>query len=503
MTAKGPANAPQLTGSVRAQGLQASGGEIKTPVAIPGIDLTLTPDSIMSNTFTATSGSTTLSMVFTLLQYAAANRSVDATVKTDGANVAELLNIAKAYGVEATQGVTGNGKLSLNVHAKGPLASASALSYAGSANIAGLTLNSPQLKKPLMISAANATFSQNSVSLDHMAASLGSSSVQGSLSAKNFAAPEVAFNLTADKVDVDELQNITTAPPSKPAKGGKMQTPSILLATTGAGTLAAGTIKSNDIVLKNVNAKCQLDKGLISLSPLSTEIFGGKATGSLTADMRGTTPQCSEKIKFAGVDANSMLSAVSSMKDMLTGILAFAADTNRALSCAARETTLARTLNGAIVFNLTNGVIKNINLINEINKVGRMLSSGGGEASNGTAVKKFGGTLTIVNGVASTQDLGRRADVNGGDWRRKAGTLNLVNEDVNMHATATIGSASGQPASGSLLNTVLATGKGQLVVPVIVSGNMAHPSVTPDAAEMAKLKQAIWPVALKLGGRSA
>ncbi len=119
VTAKGPANAPQLNGSLRAQGLSASGGDIKQPVSIPEIDLTLTPDSIMSNTFSATSGSTTLALAFTLLQYTTQNPSIDTTLKTENAKISELLNIAKTYGVDAVQGVTGDGTLSLDIHAKG------------------------------------------------------------------------------------------------------------------------------------------------------------------------------------------------------------------------------------------------------------------------------------------------------------------------------------------------------------------------------------------------
>jgi len=244
-------------------------------------------------------------------------------------------------------------------------------------------------------------------------------------------------------------------------------------------------IKANDIVLKNVSTKVQLDKGVIQLSPLSTEIFGGKANGALTADMRPATPLCAVKVKFAGVDANSLLSAVSSMKDTVYGSLA--ADTNLHFALA-QGNDLARTLNGALSFNLTNGLIKNVNILSEVGKIGKLLNTGGQDSANGgTALKKFVGTLNIVNGVASTQDL--TGELTQGTLTAK-GTLNLVSQDVNMHMTAALGSgAASQPAGGGgLLNTVLATGKGALMVPVLVTGNMAHPTVTPDAAEMAKLK---------------
>jgi uncharacterized protein involved in outer membrane biogenesis len=187
-------------------------------------------------------------------------------------------------------------------------------------------------------------------------------------------------------------------------------------------------------------------------------------------------------MKFSGVDANALLSAVSSMKNTVSGSLA--ADTNLRFALV-QSNDLAHTLNGALSFNLTNGEINNIDLLSEVSKVGNLLG-GHGPIGGGTAVKKFSGTLNIVNGVANTQNL--TGELIGATIVAK-GTLNLVSDDVNMHLTASLGSAAaGQQPSGGLLNTVLATAKGQLMVPVLVTGNMAHPTVTPDVAEMAKLK---------------
>jgi uncharacterized protein involved in outer membrane biogenesis len=490
VSAKGSSTSPQLSGTVVAHALEASGGEIKQPVSIPEIDLTLSPDSIMSNTFTARSGGTALAIAFTLAQYATKNSAVDATIKTEGAaNVAELLNIAKAYGVDAAKGVSGDGKLTLDVHVKGPTANPSAVSYAGTANIMNTTLSTPELRKPLSFASANAAFSQNTVALTNLAATVGGTTVRGSLSARNFAAPQLTFNLNADKIDTEELQNLTVAAPASPAKRGGAPAPSLFRLTTGTGTLSAGVIKADDIELKNVNAKCQLDKGVVQLSPLSADVFGGKANGALTADTRPAATQCAVKVKFAGVDANNMLSAVSSMKNTLYGSLA--ADTNVHFSLAGGN-DLARTLNGAIAFNLTDGLIKNLNIINEVEKVGKFLKSAGQNSAGGgggTALKKFTGTLNILNGVASTDDL--TGVLNVGSIASK-GTLNLASQDVNMHLTAVLGNGVSQSVGGKgiggFLNTALSNSKGELVVPVLVTGNMAHPIVTPDAGAMAKMK---------------
>jgi hypothetical protein len=52
-----------------------------------------------------------------------------------------------------------------------------------------------------------------------------------------------------------------------------------------------------------------------------------------------------------------------------------------------------------------------------------------------------------------------------------------------MHLTAVLGNgvsqAVGGKGIGGILNTALSNSKGELVVPVLVTGNMAHPIVTP------------------------
>jgi AsmA protein len=390
VTAKGSASAPQLNGSITGKQLEASGGEIKQPVSVPEIDLTLSPETILSNTFTAKSGSTALSAAFSLSQYTTKNMNVDATVKTDGANLAEVLDIANAYGVAAAKGVSGSGKLSLDVHAKGPLSDSSKLLYSGTASLASAS--------------------------------------------------------------------VTTA-----------------------------ALKVQNIVLTNINTTCRLNGGVATLSPFSANVFGGSANGTLTADLRPATPQTAVKMKFTGVDNNALLSAVSSMKNTLYGKLEANTDLRFAM---ASGNDLTRTLNGTFNFNVTDGQLKNINILNEISKVGKFLNSAPAQtAGSGTALHKFAGTLNIVNGVGNTNDLTAVLDTGS---LSANGVINLVSQELNMHMTAVLASGVSQSVGGSkvggYLNTALSNNKGELVLPVIVTGNMAHPLFAPDVQAMAKMK---------------
>jgi uncharacterized protein involved in outer membrane biogenesis len=112
-----------------------------------------------------------------------------------------------------------------------------------------------------------------------------------------------AFALAADKIDTAELQGISATPQSavKP-RAHPANKPSLIDAMTGSGTLAANTIKAQDLVLNNVRTNCKLNHGVVTLSPLPADLYGGKENGVFSVDTRPVHPLLSAKAKFSGVD---------------------------------------------------------------------------------------------------------------------------------------------------------------------------------------------------------
>lgn len=123
VTARGAADKPALNGTVTASNVQASGKEIPQPVQIKSVNLALTPAQIQSNNFQVTSGKTTVDTQFALKNYTAKNPMVDANLRAPQAALPDLLAMAKAYGLQGADKLSGNGVLSLDMHAAGPVAS--------------------------------------------------------------------------------------------------------------------------------------------------------------------------------------------------------------------------------------------------------------------------------------------------------------------------------------------------------------------------------------------
>ncbi|HEY6969036.1 MAG TPA: AsmA family protein [Candidatus Angelobacter sp.] len=510
--AKGAMDKPSMNGQLSARNLEISGKELAQPVKVDAIELALTPDTIKSNDFTATTGSTSVSVNFALSQYTAPNSVVNASLRAANAKVGELLNMAKAYGVSAVDGMSGDGLLSLDVHAQGPTKNPDAMIFNGSGKIQNASLKMPSLTKPVEIKNSDLAFSQNGATLQNVALSLGQTNANGNVTVKNFAAPQVQFTLKADKVNVAELQQITGATsatpnraatdqsfwrlvptanaqakrPEQPAPKPASAQPGMIEKMTGGGTIDIGAVQYDDLLLNNVHTNVTLDHGLIQMNPLTSQLYGGQQTGSVSIDMRPAQPIYTVNLKTDKVDANKLISSVSSVKQVLYGLLN--SNVNATFSSTSAE-AIARGLNGKLGINLTNGKLANLDLLHELAAVGKFVGGLPNAPAGFTNLVQLSGDFDVKNGVAQTNNL--KAEIEGGTLAA-AGLVNLVDNSLNLHVTAVLNNALSKQVGGTgiggFMNTALANNDGELVMPVIVTGTLQHPQVAPDVQQLAQMK---------------
>lgn len=493
---KGSSDHPAMNGEAQAINLQISGKDLPQPVRVNSVELAMTPEEIRSNPFVASTGGTSLNVQFALAQYATPAPNITADISTANANLGEVLNIAKAYGVSAAEGASGSGTLNLQMHATGPLKNTAAMNFSGSGGLQNAQLKTPAITQPLRVGNASVRFSQNSVILENVSASLGSSSAKGSLTMRDFNNPQLQFALTADRISGEEMEKIFSGS-SAPARAARLELvpsveaaaapePSLLSKATGAGTLAVGALSYNNLVLNNVQSKVALDHGTIRMEPLTAQLYGGQETGSIVVNTRTTPVTYAINTKLAKVDANQLLSSVSSLKQTLYGVLG--ANLNSTLNSG--TTDIARTLNGNANLDLSNGKLAHVDMLYELANVGKFLNSGKTISQQPyTNLTKLTGGFNIQNGVAQTNNL--QAVIDGATLAGN-GIINLVDSSVNMHVTAVLTKAMsnsvGGTGVGGYLNTALANQNGELVIPVIVTGPMSSPHFVPDVAAVAKMK---------------
>ncbi|MGZ4838248.1 MAG: AsmA family protein [Terriglobales bacterium] len=504
--AQGPLSQPALNGNLSGKDIKVSGGDLKQPVEISGIELTLTPRDIRSNPFTAKSGGTQVSVQFGLTNYTSPSPLVDATVKTGNASIPELLAIARAYGVSSVDGMDGTGTISLDLHATGPMKDSNAMTFSGSGKISNATLKTPQITQPVAIRNADLQFSQNAATLSNLNAGLAGSNFNGNLTARNFNAPQLQFTLNADQVDVVKLQQLMSSVPPPPRKRTSLDLvphaeaqarpapaagPTLVDKISGGGNVTIGNLVYDQLQLQQVHSNVVFDHGIVRLAPITAGLYGGQQIGTIAVDMRPTPMAVTVSTKLNQVDANKLLSSVSSIKQTLYGLLAANANANfRAASSA----DMARTLNGTIGIDLTKGKLAHIDLLNQLANVGKFVGNGlkspsstGSEAF--TDIVQLTGNFNVVNGLAQTNNL--KALIPGGSLGAE-GAVNLATEELNMHVTAVLTKALSQQVGGSqvggFMQTALANQQGELVIPILLTGTFSSPRVAPDVQKIAQMK---------------
>lgn len=499
MHATGPTTSPVMNGTLNATNLRISGSGLKQPVSVNSLALTLTPDEIRSAPFTATTGSTSLATQFALAKYTSASPTIDATIRTANSQISELLAMARAYGVSAVDGMDGSGTINLDLHASGPIKNASALQLSGSGKIANASIKTPSLTQPVNVRNADLRFTSNSMAMQNLAASVGHTNATGAMTVQNFSAPHLQFTLHADHVNVAELQQLTATTPAAPAKRAALfnlvpranaapsPAPSIVEKMTGGGNLTVDSLEYDQLLLQNLQATVALDNGVIRMSPVSATVYGGQEHGTITADLRQTPMAVSIQSKLDQVDANKLISSVSSVRNTLYGLLAANANTNfRAASSA----DIARTLNGTLNLDLTKGRLAHVDLLNQLSSIAHFAGGTTAPAAQPfTDILRLTGGFNVVNGLAQTNNL--QALIPGGSVAAQ-GAINLATNALDMHVTAVLEKALSQKVGGTqvggFMQTALANAQGELVIPVLVTGTLDNPRFAPDLQRIAQMK---------------
>lgn len=458
---------PLLNGRIEATQAEFSSKDLAAPVRASALRVAMTPATLTTEPFTLETGGTKLLASATIRGYSDDDPKVEATLRTDGASVEELLRMASAYGMRP-EGLSGSGTVTVDLKIKDS-------TYSGSGSLRNVTLSTPALPKPLQIAQANVKFASDSVILDDAQWSIGSTHVRGNLAVKSFAKPKITFTAAADQINVAEWQS-WNPPPSKSKSSAPL---------TANGTLTAAKVQLDGLPLEDVKATVSYADEQLRLEPFTARLFGGQQSGSATADLRKTPAHITLQSTLTNIESGQLLAATSPVKGFLSGPLS--GKVNLAFSPKAGE-EIAKTLNGAMELHMANGKMNGVQMLNEMAVVGKMLGVMKIRETF-TDIVQFGGTLQVTNGLATTKDLA--LDFGAGKLTGE-GTLGLVDQKINLRITTIMGkefaAKTGQGPLGDVMGAIFSSPQGQIIIPSIVTGTFAQPRFAPDAERAARLK---------------
>lgn len=165
------------------------------------------------------------------------------------------------------------------------------------------------------------------------------------------------------------------------------------------------------MALKNLDLAIDANNGLIKADKLNVQLYGGAVKNSLTLDARKQPVQLSSNKSVSGIQIGELLTAMTG-EAKITGTLS---STSNITAQGTSIHSLINSLNGKANITITDGVIKDINMAQELCQTINTLSALGtmqpaASVDTTTPFAKMGGNFVIKNGVISNQDLGAQLD---------------------------------------------------------------------------------------------
>ncbi|MBI5439088.1 MAG: AsmA family protein [Nitrosomonadales bacterium] len=313
-----------------------------------------------------------------------------------------------------------------------------------------------------------------------MLANLSGKMQQSKFAAKlalyDFNDPDIRFDVDVDQLDAD--QYLPKPAPSDAKKPSAPEEPldlSALKKLNAEGGLRIGSLKVFNMRLAQVRLDMKARKGVVSVNPLSANLYQGSMNGSLGVNAQAT-PSFAINQNLNGVNVAALTRDAANF-DTLEG------KGNVGLNLTMQGNTVSamkKALNGNMSLNLADGAVKGINVAKKLREAQALFGKGGASAQTQSAnnfektdFSEFKATFKVSNGVAHNDDLFMKSPLLR---LAGAGDINIGNDSVNYLAKATLAKTlEGQGGKDNV---------GGITVPVRVSGPFTDLKYTLDFGSM-------------------
>lgn len=336
----------------------------------------------------------------------------------------------------------------------------------------------PELKQLQVALRTELQVTPNSLQLGQIKAQVDESTLTGDIAINDLSKKALTFNLNLDRINLNNYTGAKMASAQKKAEAKSAPTDAnsavlpvaILQGLNVQGRLQIGNLQLGKLNPTDIAVQLKAADGVITLNPIAAKIYQGTYQGSIKLDVSGTTPQIASTIDLQNIHAEPLFHDMSNVTHLdLRGVGNF----NAQLTTQGNtRNALIKQLAGQGKLTFANGVLKGIDIPYWI-EVGRALLNKelppGPSGSQQTDFGNLTATFTIMNGMLKNDDLMLRSsnvDAKG------AGTVDLVNQQIDYRLNASILRSNGQPDG--------------TVIPLQISGPFSEVKIRPAVEELLK-----------------
>lgn len=343
----------------------------------------------------------------------------------------------------------------------------------------------PQMRDPKALTSValqlGVAGSPTSLSVNPLQVTLDGSHLTGTASWRRQAGGSAeTLALSIDQIDLDRYLAPPAAKGSAPPAPGAAPAPAppvplkLLRTLNVDGNLAIGRLTVSGVHTQNAHLGLAAHAGLIRLTPLRAQLYGGTVAGDLTYDARPATPRITATANLAHVSLGPLLTDAK-VFDKFSGTATVRTHlTAEGLAAPG----LTKTLNGNVAIALANGQIRGVNLTKIISDAQALYDRLRGQATvvtpsagDHTNFATLTATAVIRNGVAQNNDLVLGAPPYLGATGK--GDVDLASKEIHYELRVTAKNPQGRA----------------LTMPVVVSGPFSKMSYKVDLAAAIRARE--------------
>ncbi|MBL6999283.1 MAG: AsmA family protein [Gammaproteobacteria bacterium] len=343
-----------------------------------------------------------------------------------------------------------------------------------------------QLKAALSASKLELLLEKRALKLDDLVLALNENRFKGFLQLLDYQRPDVRFELSSERFDLDKLLGASITQPEvpapqpeeAPAADVQISLPMELLRNLRLdGRLAVASLIAQGLTLNDIVLKMTADKGIVRLDPFTMNLYQGSFVSAIQINAQADKPVYTVSKQLTGFKIGKFLTDFMG-DSMLYG----ETDLNLHLTAEGEWlSALKSSLNGDLSLALKDGSVKGINIRHSIDSARAKLRREDVPelVEKKTDFSALSLSAMIKNGVVSTDDLDMQAPLVrlGGK-----GTADLVHETVDYLLNAKlVSSFKGQ--QGGTADEL--TG---LTIPVAIRGSWLSPEIDIQLDEIFKAK---------------
>lgn len=287
---------------------------------------------------------------------------------------------------------------------------------------------------------------------------LDESQIKGSVTFKDFTAPNLSFNLDVDAFDADHYL------PASDKNAKVIASPGVLMAASLMalpnkfnvdGLVSLGKLKIVGLSMQGARINLTSQKGILTAQQSIKQFYQGSYSGALSVDKQGDKPKLSVNEKIERVQIEPLLKDYQG-KARISGVVN-ASSKLQAQGNNADE--LKATLGGQISFMFADGAVKGFNLQKIIDE-GKALFKGSAMDADykneQTLFSLMSGTAMITNGLVQNNDLVASSSKLRVDGQ---GSLNLNTEalDYKIDAKLLEDATEPEPIKGAMTLNIAGT----------------------------------------------